>query len=312
MTNFSTTSIRNADQSEFELDTEMRAMWLLEPGKFELRQQPIYQLNPDEVLVQMAYCGICPWDVRVYAGKKSVPLPRVMGHEIQDPQGKNVGELDDVALDVDHGQLEFALVNVDKGLLDLDTELVAIPWSDLQTAGDNVRVAMDRADLMDMSFDGDLALLQNRMLHERPTRYGAQGQSVATINGQIMATSMRTVNGEQHLMLEIHTDDGQHMMVDGGQPSATRALSLAKDDRVSIVGMPMMSENDACDFIARSITHAGETLNLSQSAVSRQISALEESLQVLLFHRHARTRTGDDAARHRVDRYWRYQPKKTV
>jgi len=39
---------------------------------------------------------------------------------------------------------------------------------------------------------------------------------------------------------------------------------------------------------AGSFTHAGETLNLSQSAVSRQISALEESLQVLLFHRHAR------------------------
>ncbi len=39
---------------------------------------------------------------------------------------------------------------------------------------------------------------------------------------------------------------------------------------------------------AGSFTHAGETLNLSQSAVSRQISALEEALQVPLFHRHAR------------------------
>jgi DNA-binding transcriptional LysR family regulator len=39
---------------------------------------------------------------------------------------------------------------------------------------------------------------------------------------------------------------------------------------------------------AGSFTHAGETLNLSQSAVSRQISSLEESLSVALFHRHAR------------------------
>ena len=39
---------------------------------------------------------------------------------------------------------------------------------------------------------------------------------------------------------------------------------------------------------AGSFTHAGEQLNLSQSAVSRQISALEESLGVPLFHRHAR------------------------
>ena len=39
---------------------------------------------------------------------------------------------------------------------------------------------------------------------------------------------------------------------------------------------------------AGSFTHAGEKLNLSQSAVSRQISALEESVRAPLFHRHAR------------------------
>jgi DNA-binding transcriptional LysR family regulator len=39
---------------------------------------------------------------------------------------------------------------------------------------------------------------------------------------------------------------------------------------------------------AGSFTHAGEMLRLSQSAVSRQISALEESLDTPLFHRHAR------------------------
>jgi DNA-binding transcriptional LysR family regulator len=39
---------------------------------------------------------------------------------------------------------------------------------------------------------------------------------------------------------------------------------------------------------AGSFTHAGTELLLSQSAVSRQISALEEDLHVPLFHRHAR------------------------
>lgn len=39
---------------------------------------------------------------------------------------------------------------------------------------------------------------------------------------------------------------------------------------------------------AGSFTHAGEALNLSQSAVSRQVSALESELRVPLFHRHAR------------------------
>ena len=39
---------------------------------------------------------------------------------------------------------------------------------------------------------------------------------------------------------------------------------------------------------AGSLTHAGDTLHLSQSAVSRQIRALEESFNATLFHRHAR------------------------
>jgi DNA-binding transcriptional LysR family regulator len=39
---------------------------------------------------------------------------------------------------------------------------------------------------------------------------------------------------------------------------------------------------------AGSFTHAGETLHLSQSAVSRQVAALEYDLKAPLFHRHAR------------------------
>ena len=39
---------------------------------------------------------------------------------------------------------------------------------------------------------------------------------------------------------------------------------------------------------AGSFTHAGDTLRMSQSAVSRQVSAMEKDLHVALFHRHAR------------------------
>jgi DNA-binding transcriptional LysR family regulator len=40
--------------------------------------------------------------------------------------------------------------------------------------------------------------------------------------------------------------------------------------------------------LCKSLTKAGESLNLSQSAVSRQISGLEERMNMPLFHRHAR------------------------
>jgi len=39
---------------------------------------------------------------------------------------------------------------------------------------------------------------------------------------------------------------------------------------------------------AGSFTHAGDLLRMSQSAVSRQVSALEKELKATLFHRHAR------------------------
>ena len=39
---------------------------------------------------------------------------------------------------------------------------------------------------------------------------------------------------------------------------------------------------------AGSFTHAGDVLNMSQSAVSRQVSSLEKDLGIALFHRHAR------------------------
>ena len=52
---------------------------------------------------------------------------------------------------------------------------------------------------------------------------------------------------------------------------------------------------------AKSFTSAGKLLDLSQSAVSRQIAALERELRVALFHRHARglvlTEAGEDLHR---------------
>ena len=60
---------------------------------------------------------------------------------------------------------------------------------------------------------------------------------------------------------------------------------------------------------AGSLTHAGDVLHLSQSAVSRQIRSLEDELNATLFHRHARglilTEQGEllfDATRHMTKR----------
>lgn len=67
---------------------------------------------------------------------------------------------------------------------------------------------------------------------------------------------------------------------------------------------------------AGSFTHAGEQLGLSQSAVSRQVSALESELRVPLFHRHARglilTEQGDLLYRTTHDVLLKLETVKTV
>lgn len=61
----------------------MKAMYLTEPFSLELRENDPKPeiIKDDDVIIKVSYCGICPWDVRVYNGKKNVPLPRVLGHE---------------------------------------------------------------------------------------------------------------------------------------------------------------------------------------------------------------------------------------
>jgi L-iditol 2-dehydrogenase len=62
-------------------EKQMRQMWSEETGQLEVRMRPLFELGDDDVLVQVAYTGICPWDVRAFTGKSSVPFPRVLGHE---------------------------------------------------------------------------------------------------------------------------------------------------------------------------------------------------------------------------------------
>ena len=59
----------------------MRQMWSEAPGQLEVRRREVFDVGDDEVLIRIAYTGICPWDVRAFSGKSSVSFPRVLGHE---------------------------------------------------------------------------------------------------------------------------------------------------------------------------------------------------------------------------------------
>lgn len=78
-------------------EKQMRVMWCEKPNELELRRVPLHELGEDDVLVRVAYTGICPWDVRAFSGlSSSVAFPRILGHEISGyvaAWGKNVKNL---------------------------------------------------------------------------------------------------------------------------------------------------------------------------------------------------------------------------
>lgn len=56
------------------------------PGAFEFTEEPIPEINDDQVLLKVLYIGVCASDQQIYHGlHKSVTedkLPRIMGHEV--------------------------------------------------------------------------------------------------------------------------------------------------------------------------------------------------------------------------------------
>ncbi|MCI1966197.1 MAG: alcohol dehydrogenase catalytic domain-containing protein [Oscillospiraceae bacterium] len=60
----------------------MRAQVITEPFHMELREVPVPQINDDEVLIKVQYCGICGSDWSIYSGKYVKDrLPLIIGHE---------------------------------------------------------------------------------------------------------------------------------------------------------------------------------------------------------------------------------------
>lgn len=53
------------------------------PQQIRLERQPVEAVGPADALVRIAYCGVCPWDVRAYSGRSSsVRYPLQLGHEV--------------------------------------------------------------------------------------------------------------------------------------------------------------------------------------------------------------------------------------
>ena len=59
----------------------MKAAILDAPGELKIADVPDKEPNDKEVLIRVECCGICGSDVKIYEGKWTIPLPRILGHE---------------------------------------------------------------------------------------------------------------------------------------------------------------------------------------------------------------------------------------
>jgi propanol-preferring alcohol dehydrogenase len=118
----------------------MKAMVLQQFGEpLQLKQVPIPQLGPGEVLVKVAACGLCGSDLEISAGKLQGPqVPLIMGHE---PAGRvakvgsavtnvKVGDHVVVALYVTCGECDYCRTDQDN----LCPNLVGRPGFELDGA----------------------------------------------------------------------------------------------------------------------------------------------------------------------------------
>jgi len=62
-------------------DESMRAAVLLSPGRIEVRDRPVPEPGPGELLVRVRYAGVCGTDLALYDGLYETALPLVPGHE---------------------------------------------------------------------------------------------------------------------------------------------------------------------------------------------------------------------------------------
>lgn len=78
--------------------TTMRAAVLTAPKRFELREVPIPNIGPEDVLVRVTRTGICGTDIHIFNGHYAADrLPLILGHEFCGTiagRGANVRHLD--------------------------------------------------------------------------------------------------------------------------------------------------------------------------------------------------------------------------
>jgi sporulation protein YlmC with PRC-barrel domain len=251
-------------------------------------------------------------DAHESGGQKAMEsrrLSNIMGETVMNHSDEDLGEIETILIDVNQGDLAYAIVDV-SDLEDLgDTKQVAIPWRSLQTRGDQLTVTLDMASLGRMNYEEDgLKQLESRaraseqhalskskpywkrsddanqrqvQRQERGTaqndRYGTQA-GTTTVTGKITRVMNETQKGDQeNLRFELMTDDGRRIIVDAGQKShlgqqsseGKKQAKLEEGDQVTVTGTRQTAGDGQATFMAQTIRCGSEVMNVQRTGQDR-------------------------------------------
>jgi sporulation protein YlmC with PRC-barrel domain len=62
----------------------------------------------------------------------------IIGNKVVNPKGENIGKINEIMLDLDHGTISYAVLQFG-GVMGMGDKLFAIPWQALEIDGDKKR-----------------------------------------------------------------------------------------------------------------------------------------------------------------------------
>jgi sporulation protein YlmC with PRC-barrel domain len=231
-------------------------------------------------------------------------LSKLFGMDIHNPQDdEDLGELDNVMIDLHQGKIAYGVISMRSGFLGLDKKFVAVPWSALDFRGEPgfARLNVDRETLVALAFDEDnfpnLEDMQySRQLYQRfnatpywetlgyvpgeagsrdPAAmrgggYGATSHLGAgqTIRGTIESIGSYRAEGAamDGVSLRLKTDAGKTVTVHLAPRSFLdrENITLRTGEQVTVIASPVAAGQDI--FAASKLTLNGKTVNLPAKA----------------------------------------------
>jgi sporulation protein YlmC with PRC-barrel domain len=91
-------------------------------------------------------------------GGASRRVTDILGSEVRDSDQDGIGEVADLVIDADRGQIAYALVDYD-GAWDVDADVLSVPWSAVNRSGSLINTELDEESARDYGYHDDLDAL---------------------------------------------------------------------------------------------------------------------------------------------------------